>query len=113
MPPVDWEQVTHGKDAYRERVRSRPFAEKLQALERLRARDAQLGRLRARKNLSPGAMATFIVARQDQVAASSGGGSRFFTLGADVGFVSAVVSGGATGVGAAHLLPTTPDRGKP
>jgi hypothetical protein len=93
-------------------VRPRPFAEKLQALERLRARDAQLGRLRPKKNLSPGAMVTFIVAREDPVAASSGGGTRFFTLGADVGFVSAVVPEGATGVGAAHLLLRIPDRGK-
>lgn len=55
MKDADWREIRRDKDALASRNASRPFAEKLATLDRLRemARDVRGGVSRDRKNTSP------------------------------------------------------------
>jgi hypothetical protein len=89
MPVVDWEHVKSEKDLYRDRVSALSFAEKLQTLERLREREAQLRLLRSRAEFDVGARAGYVVPDKISLDASTTT-VRLVVMGADPTFILAI-----------------------
>lgn len=104
MSTVDWKLIKKAKDRHRETVVLQHFADKLQTLERLREREAQLKRLRAVKRSALGARSVVQLAGQSRSNELSSGADRLFLLGADSTFVAIITMAQVTGVSQSKTL---------
>jgi uncharacterized membrane protein YebE (DUF533 family) len=113
MPTVDWESVKKSKDDYRERVRARSFQEKLCTLERLRKREAQLRKLRTKKNLSTSVRSTLVVSSGGELASNLVGNSNLVVLGADATYVASIVARGSVSMSVSRTVPSSQEAKAP
>lgn len=113
MPTVDWESVKKSKDDYRARVRARSFQEKLCTLERLREREAQLRKLRTKKNLSTSVRSTLVISSGGDRASNLVGNSNLVVLGADATYVASIVARGSVSMSVSRTVPSSQEAKAP
>lgn len=97
MSKVDWSLIQRTKDLYRERVRSRTFAAKLQTLDRLRERESQMRRFRKIEGAASGARSAVKLAERPYSNGPSASTGRLVLLGADSTFVALISKAQTTG----------------
>ena len=104
MSTVDWTRIQHAKNLERERITNRTFAEKLETLDRLRMREAQMRALREIERRSNQSQSAALLTGHREVNESSAGCDRFFLLGADPTLVALMTADHETGTPEAQIL---------
>lgn len=111
MRDFDWKNVVRGKDAYRDQIAGRPFAEKLRMLDRLRERSVALSGHSIPLGASPVAGVALNVSPSMHVVRGTNGTVNLSVFGASATFVSAIapMQSGSTALTTFNTLEIDPD----